>query len=155
MGGNDRFWTFFGAIWFIVGVGFLATSLSLMLLVDPAALNPDVPLWPFLVVGSVCSGAGAAVIYAARTAAERERVLMQSGIPLTAAVTQVERSPLAINRQPRWHVVYRYEYAQGRPLSGRSRALASEAVQGFRPGDRVRIKVNPQRPEESLFLGAA
>jgi hypothetical protein len=26
-------------------------------------------------------------------------------------------------------------------------------VEGFRPGDRVYIKVDPQKPEESMFLG--
>ena len=48
-----------------------------------------------------------------------------------------------------------YEYTKGRPLEGKSRALSAEDVLGFRPGDTVQIKVDPQKPEDSLFLGAA
>jgi hypothetical protein len=62
---------------------------------------------------------------------------------------------IEINRQTRWHVVYRYEYTKGRPLEGKSRALPGEEVWGFKPGDKVSIKVDPHRPEESLFLGSA
>ncbi|MGQ0742116.1 MAG: DUF3592 domain-containing protein [Alphaproteobacteria bacterium] len=54
--------------------------------------------------------------------------------------------------QQSWHVVYRYENA-GRTLQGQSRMLTSEAVENFKPGDRVNIKIDPQKPEHSLFLG--
>ena len=99
--------------------------------------------------------AGGAIIYFARKAAVRDRRLMQSGVQLTAAVIDIRRSMIDINRQTRWHVVYRYEYTKGRPLEGKSRALPGEAVWVFKPGDNVLIKVDPQQPEESLFLGAA
>ena len=42
----------------------------------------------------------------------------------------------------------------GRMPAGESRALPSEAVPGFRPGNRVAIKVDPRKPEESLFSWA-
>jgi hypothetical protein len=34
-------------------------------------------------------------------------------------------------------------------------ALPGEAVWAFKPGDKVLIKVDPGKAEESLFLGAA
>jgi hypothetical protein len=80
---------------------------------------------------------------------------MQSGVQLTATVIDIRRSMIEINRQTRWHVVYRYEYTKGRPLEGKSHALHGELVQGFRPSDRVNIKVDPRKPEQSLFLGTA
>jgi hypothetical protein len=31
--------------------------------------------------------------------------------------------------------------------------LSGEEVWGFKPGDNVAIKVDPQKPDESLFIG--
>jgi hypothetical protein len=155
MSGDNRFWVLFGGIWLVVGVGFVAASLGVNLFVEPAMLNQDVPLWLFFLLGLVCSGAGAGIIYFARAAAARDRRLMQSGVQFTGTVIDVRRSMIDINRQTRWHVVYRYEYTKGRPLEGKSHALPGEAVWAFKPGDNVLIKVDPGKPEESLFLGAA
>jgi hypothetical protein len=52
-------------------------------------------------------------------------------------------------------VVYRYETEKGRLVQGKSRALPGEDVWGFKPGDTVQIKVDPQQPEESVFIGRA
>ena len=79
----------------------------------------------------------------------------QSGVQITATVIDIRRSMIEINRQTGWHVVYRYEYTKSRPLEGKSHALRGETVWAFKPGDNVLIKVDPQRPEDSLFLGAA
>ena len=155
MSGDNRFWVLFGGIWLVVGVCFVAASLGVNLFADPAMLNQDVPLWLFFLLGLVCAGAGGAIIYFARNAAARDRRLMQSGVQLTATVIDIRRSMIDINRQTRWHVVYRYEYTKGRPLEGKSRALPGEAVWAFKPGDKVLIKVDPGKAEESLFLGAA
>ena len=155
MSGDDRFWVLFGSIWLVVGLCFVAASLGVNLFADPAMLNQDVPLWVFGAVGLAASVAGGAIIYFARKIAARDRRLMQSGVQLTATVIDIQRSMIDINRQTRWHVVYRYEYTKGRPLEGKSRALPGEAVWAFKPGDNVLIKVDPQQPEESLFLGAA
>lgn len=154
MNGDNRFWILFGGIWLVVGVCFVAASLGVNLFADPAALNQDAPLWVFGAVGLASSLAGGAIIYFARKTAGRDRRLMQSGVQLTAAVIDIRRSMVDINRQTRWHVIYRYEFTKGRPLEGRSRALPGEAVSVFKPGDNVLIKVDPGKPEESLFLGA-
>ena len=69
-------------------------------------------------------------------------------------MTDIRRSAIEINRQARWNVCFRYEYA-GRKFTGESRALPGETVADFKPGDRVKIKVDPGQPEESLFLGRA
>jgi uncharacterized SAM-binding protein YcdF (DUF218 family) len=154
MGGDNRFWTFFGGIWLFVGVAFLAASFGVNLFADPDALKGGTP-WLFAVAGVIVAAVGAAIIYFARKAVVRDRRLMQSGVPLTATVIDIRRSLVDINRQTRWHVVYRYEYTKGRPFEGKSHALPGEAVLGFKPGDKVQIKVDPQKSEESLFLGAA
>ncbi len=155
MGGDRLFWHLFGGIWLLVGVAFLAATAGISLFADPIALNADAPLWLFALVGIVTSAVGGTIVYFARAAAARDRRIMQSGIRLTATVIDIRRSPIDINRQARWHVVYRYEYTTGRTLEGKSRALTGEAVEGFRPGDSVAIKVDPRKPEDCLFLGKA
>jgi Protein of unknown function (DUF3592) len=155
MGGDTRFWFFFGGIWLLCGVGFLASSLGGLLFVDPAALDQPALLWLFLAAGIAISAVGGFIIHRAWTIAVRDRRLMQSGVERAATVLDIRRSAIDINRQARWHIVYRYEYGTGQPLQGESRALPGDAVADFKPGDRVRIKVDPQRPEQSLFLGGA
>ena len=155
MGGDSRFWIFFGGIWLLVGLGFAVISLGALLFADPAGMDEPGLLWVFLPVGLILAGVGGYIVRRALAIAARDKRLMESGIQLTATVTDIRRSPIDINRQARWHVHYRYEYTAGRPLEGRSRALSSAAVEGFRPGDQVFVKVDPRRPEDSLFLGAA
>jgi hypothetical protein len=153
MGADSRFWLFFGGIWLVVGLCFVAASLGVNLFADPEQLNDGTPLWVFAAVGIVAAGAGGAVVYLRRQSAARDRQLMQTGVPVMATVIDIRRSRIDINREARWHVRYRYQYMSEGPLESESRALAGDAVQGFRPGDQVRIKVDPRRPNETLFLG--
>lgn len=153
MGGDRSFWFLFGGIWAFVGVAFLAATMGVNLFADPDALDPDTPLWVFFAAGLAASGFGGFILRRAYLAGARERRLMRSGMQLTATVTDVRRSRIEINRRSRWFVCYRYEYAD-RTLTGESDPIAGEAVWEFKPGDRVMIKVDPRRPEDSLFLGA-
>lgn len=154
MGGDRWFWLLFGGIWLFVGVAFLSATAGINLFADPAALNPDTPLWVFALAGLATSGFGGLILRRTLIAAARERRLMQSGIQLTATVTDIRRSLVDVNRQTRWYVCYRYDHA-GRALIGESYSMHGEAVADCKPGDRVAIKVDPRRPEQSLFLGKA
>jgi len=155
MGGDSRFWVFFGSIWLVVGLGFAVVSLGALLFADPSDMDEPGLLWVFLPVGLVVTAVGGYIVRHGLVTAARDKRLMQSGIQLTATVTDIRRSPIDINRQARWHVHYRYEYSAGRNFEGRSRALPGDAVEGYRPGGEVLIKVDPRHPEESLFLGTA
>ena len=154
MGGDFRFWFLFGGLWLLVGATFLVTSLGVMLFAPPSTNTESPPLWLFAAVGAAATAAGCAIIYLARTASARDRRLRETGIERTATVSTIRQSLIKINRQPRYHVVYHYEYISGQPLTGESRAMSVESVERYRPGDRVAIKVDAQRPEESLFLEA-
>lgn len=154
MGGDRWFWQLFGGIWSLVGVAFLAATAGINLFADPNALNPDTPLWVFALAGLAASSFSGFILRRTLAAAARERRLMQFGIELTAIVTDVRRSKIEINRQTRWYVCYRYDHA-GRALSGESYSMHGEAVADIKPGDRVTIKADPRRPEQSLFLGRA
>ena len=150
--GANRFWILFGALCLFLGIAFIAATLGMNVFAGSAARSAG-DTWLLAIVGIAASGAGAGILYFARAAVARDRRLMQSGVDLVATVADIRRSAIVINEQVLWHVRYRYEYA-GRAMEGESQALPGDAVQGYRPGDRVNIKVDPQRPEESLFLDA-
>jgi Protein of unknown function (DUF3592) len=153
MGGDRSFWLLFGGIWLFVGVAFLAATAGINLFADPAALNTETPLWVFALAGLACSGFGGFIMRRTVVAMRRERRLKQTGVTVIATVTDVHRSMIEINRQTRWVVCYRYDYA-GRTLTGESSTMRGGEVADFKPGDRVTVKVDPQRPEDSLFPGA-
>jgi hypothetical protein len=125
MTGDSRFWILFGGIWLVFALAGVAAILF-----------------------------GGFILRRTLIASARERRLMQSGIPISATVTDVRRSLVEINRQTRWYVCYRYDY-DGRTLTGESGNMPGDMVMDFKPGGRVRIKVDPQKPEESLFVGKA
>ena len=152
MGGDNRIWFLFGGLWLLIGVLFVVGSLGVMLFVDPAKINPDMPIWAFTLVGLVTCAGGGFILVRARAAAQHDKRLMETGKPFSATVVEISRSLISVNRQPRWHVVYRYQDG-GSTLQGKSRMLTADAVEDFKPGDRVNIKIDPQKPEDSLFLG--
>jgi len=153
MTGDSRFWILFGGIWLVVGVAFLAATAGVNLFADPNQLD-GAPPWIFALAGVAAILFGGFILRRTLIASARERRLMQSGIPISATVTDVRRSLVEINRQTRWYVCYRYDY-DGRTLTGESGNMPGEMTMDFKPGDRVRIKVDPQKPEESLFVGKA
>jgi hypothetical protein len=88
-----------------------------------------------------------------RLASARDARLMEGGIEISATVTKVRCSVSGVSHQTRCRVLYRYEYTVGWPLAGISRPLSEDTVRELRPGDQVLIKVDPGRPERSLFVG--
>jgi hypothetical protein len=153
MGGDRSFWMLFGGIFLAVGVAFLFAATGVNLFADPKQLD-GAPPWVFALAGLAASGFGGFILRRAFLDRARERRLMQAGVPVPATVTDVRRSRIEINKRSRWYVSYRYEYG-GRQLTGASHSLTAEWVEGFKPGDAVAIKVDPAKPEDSLFLGPA
>lgn len=152
---GHRFWMLFGGICLICGVSFLAVSAGVLLLGQPLDGEQTIVLSAFLAAGVAIAAVGGVIVQRARAAAARDRRLMRSGIELPATVTEIRRSAIDINREPRWHVRYRYEYSDAEAFEAESRALPWDAVEGLHPGDKVRIKVDLRQPAESLFVGPA
>ena len=152
--GNDRtFFFIFGGIFLTVGLFFLFGAAGVNLFADPKQLD-GAPSWVFALAGLAASGFGGFIVWRAFVDRAREKRLMQTGQPVNATVTDVRRSRIEINKRARWYVCYRYEVG-GRQLTGESHSLTGDWVEDFRPGDAVRIKVDPNKPEESLFMGPA
>jgi hypothetical protein len=153
MGADRRFWLFFGGIFLAVGVAFLFGAAGVNLFADPKQLD-GAPPWVFALAGLVASGFGGFIVRRTFLDRAREKRLMDTGAPIAATVTDVRRSRIEINRRSRWYVCYRYQYG-GRQLTGESHAMAGEWVADFKPGDAVKIKVDPRHPEDTLFMGPA
>jgi hypothetical protein len=151
---DKLFWMLFGGVWMLVAIAFIAGAFGVNMFSNPNQLEGGSPLL-FAAMGIGMLVAGGGVIYLSRRAAVRETRLMQVGMPVTARVLDVRRSRIEINRQSRWIVEYRYEYPKGRELEGKSGGLLADDVWDFKPGDQVQIKVDPQKPEDSIFLGKA
>jgi hypothetical protein len=153
MARRSWFGILFGGLWLFCGTVFVLLSLVGILLAPPA--DEVGWTWALVAAGFAMALAGGLLFHRGLFGPARDRRLLRSGIQVTATVTDLRRSPVTINRQERWHVHYRYEYTAGRTLEGRSRALPSDAVIGFRPGGQVLVKVDPRQPEKSLFVGVA
>ena len=153
MGGDRRFWYFFGGIFLVVGLAFFFGAAGVNLFADEKQLD-GAPPWVFALAGLAAAGFGGFIVYRAWRERAREKRLMETGVPVSATVIDVRRSRVEINRQSRWYLCYRYEYG-GRKLVGESHSMAGVWVADFKPGDAVQIKVDPGRPEDSLFLGPA
>lgn len=151
MGGDRSFWFLFGGIFLAVGVAFLFGAAGVNLFADAKQLE-GAPSWVFALAGLACAGFGGFIIRRAVIDRARERRLMAAGVPVSATVTDVRRSLVEINRRSRWYVCYRYDYG-GRTHNGESHSLTGEWVYDFRPGDKVAIKIDPAKPEDSLFMG--
>lgn len=151
--GDEKFWHIFGGIFLVAGLAFIGVSLGVNIFADPQ-LPGKAPPWLFAVAGAAFAAFGGGIIYRVRAAGQRDLRLMQEGVPLKATVSDLRRSNIAINRQTRWHVCYNYEYPPGVKRQGESRAMPGDAVMGYKPGDTVDIKADPQKPEASVFLGA-
>ena len=151
---DKLFWMLFGGVWMLVAIAFIAGAFGVNMFSNPNQLEGGSPLL-FAAMGIGMLVAGGGVIYLSRRAAVCETRLMQVGMPVTARVLDVRRSRIEINRQSRWIVEYRYEYPKGRELEGKSGGLLADDVWDFKPGDQVQIKVDPQKPEDSIFLGKA
>ena len=151
MGADRTFWYFFGGIFLLVGILFLFGAFGINLFADPKQLD-GAPAWVFGLAGLVAAGGGGYVIRRALRDRAREQRLLKDGQEIQASVIDIHRSRVEINRRSRWYVSYRYSFG-GRDYTGESHVVSAEWVGDFKPGDRVRILVDPARPEDTLFMG--
>ena len=155
MGGADRgFWLFFGGIWLVVGLSWAVGSLTWLLFFGSAGKDPRL-LAVFAVVGTIAAAVGGVIVVRTVRQSRRDRRLSSTGIRLNATVIDVREGRLKVQRQRRWFVRYRYTYSAGQQHEGESPALPPELAQQWRPGDTAVIMVDPRRPGDSAWIGAA
>jgi Protein of unknown function (DUF3592) len=94
--------------------------------------------------------------FLARPGARRVLTILRvqlRGVDATATVLEVAPTGDMINRVPQWHVRYEFRDREGRAQTGVSDFLAPHEAAQWRPADRVAIRFDPARPQDSLWLG--
>jgi hypothetical protein len=115
---------------------------------EPAWIPPFMALFPvlFLAIG----------VLVARPGIARARVIYRvatRGVTTQATVVAVEPTNVRINRVTQWRIGYEFRERSGRSLRGESDLLAPHAAQAFRPGAHGTVRYDPDKPEDSVWLG--
>ena len=118
------------------------------------ALGGDSVLWlAFLLVGLIAAGAGAVVFVRALRGVLRGRRLLRLGRSSVATVTRIDETRVTVNRRQQFKVRYSYRDQHDRTHQGDSGYLGWDEATGWKPGDRVAIRFDPDQPEQSVWIG--
>ena len=125
---------------------------------DPgtARSRPPSPWWEMpLVVGFTGLFAVLGILLA-RPGVRRVLTILRvakRGVDVTATVLDVAPTGDMINRVPQWRVRYEFRDRQGRAQTGASDLLAPQEAAEWRPAEKIVIRFDPERPQDSLWLG--
>ena len=75
------------------------------------------------------------------------------GVTTQAVVVAVEPTNVRINRVTQWRIGYEFRDRSGRTLRGESDLLAPQSAQAWSPGDHGTVRYDPDKPEDSVWLG--
>jgi hypothetical protein len=106
-----------------------------------------------LLVGLVIAGAGAVVFVRALRGILEARRLLRLGRATVAAVIRIDETNVTVNGRQQFKVRYSYRDQQDRTHEGDSGYLDWDEAMHWKPGDRVAIRYDPGRPDESLWIG--
>lgn len=105
----------------------------------------------FLVVSGLFAAAGVVLIAWGLWTARRTVALLRTGTPCVASVTRVESR--TVRRRTTYRIHYTYEAPGGGMQKGKSLALTANEAEGWKAGDTGRIRVDPNRPRASAWVG--
>jgi hypothetical protein len=123
---------------------------------EPARLDPSpepVGALIFLAFGIVLTGVGGFLVGRALRNVLRASRLMRTGTEVDASVTGVEQTNVSFNRRPQFRVRYAYRDAAGGEHIGDSGYLEWDEASTFSEGDTVRVRFDPKRPADSIWVG--
>jgi hypothetical protein len=109
----------------------------------------------FLVGGVVFGGIGGFLVFRALSGIRKAQRLLQVGVPAVATVTEVASTNVTYNRRPQFRVRFSYVDGKGGTHAGESGYMEFEEANSWNPGDAAHIRYDPDRPEESQWIGAA
>jgi hypothetical protein len=81
------------------------------------------------------------------------RRILATGVAADAKVIAVESTNVTVNRRPQARIRYSYRDAQGAAHEGQSGYLGWNEANDVGPGGAGRIRYDPARPTESVWLG--
>lgn len=124
---------------------------------DPARLEPGsdpVGALIFLAFGVGLTAVGGTLFGRALLRLMRSRRLLRSGVDADATVSAVEQTDVSFNRRQQFRVRYDYRDSAGGTHAGDSGYLEWEEASAWKVGDTVAVRYDPQRPNESLWMGS-
>lgn len=107
----------------------------------------------FLLVGLTITGAGGVLVVRALRHILEARRLLRLGRATAASVIGVDATNITVNGRQQFKVRYSYRDRQDRTHEGDSGYLGRQEAARWNPGDRVSIRYDPNRPDESVWIG--
>jgi hypothetical protein len=107
----------------------------------------------FLLVGMTITGAGGVLVVRALRRILEARRLLRLGRATAATVSGVDATNISVNGRQQFKVRYSYRDEQDRTHAGDSGYLGWDEAARWNPGDRVSIRYDSNRPDESVWIG--
>lgn len=108
----------------------------------------------FTAMGGFFGGLGGFILLQARNSMQIRRRLQHEGVTTTATVSEVRAANMRINGVQQLAVHYEYQDERGRSHTGKE-AFSPEEAGRWKEGDRVTIRYDRRRPDQSTWVGTA
>ena len=106
-------------------------------------------------VGGLCLLLGGVALARAYRKMLRQARVSREGVAVEGTVVSLKLANLRIDDVQQWTIRYAYRDDGGTVHEAESGPLSFEEARTWRQGDRCRVLMNPERPEESRWAGRA
>lgn len=103
-------------------------------------------------IGGIFTSLGGFILVRTRSRLQTTRRLQREGITTTATISEVHAANMRINGVQQIAVRYEYQDERGRAHTGKDTFPPEEAGQ-WKEGDRVTIRYDRRRPDQSIWVG--
>ncbi len=142
-----NFWVLFGAIWLLVGTGFLVSSLGGL----AQKVAPE--LWLRAAGGAGFGGTGAVLFFRGLRRVRTIQRLYREGIRAEGTVTAVEPTRVTINKVRQWVVRFTFHDYTGRLQEAKSEYMPPDEARRWKPGDAGTVRYDQRDPAINLWIG--
>jgi hypothetical protein len=107
--------------------------------------------WIFTGLGGLFTVAGAVILGFGIRSSVRDRRLRDTGMTAEAVVTRVKATTVKINKRRQARVFFEFRDDRGQTRTGRSAHLPIDDAMAWKPGDRITIRYDRDRPQHALW----
>jgi len=145
--GVRQFWLLFGAVWALVGIGFVVGALAAL------REKQEPGLWVMAAVGAAFGGTGVFLFMKGLRRVLAMQRLYREGIRVEGTVTAVEQSNMVINNVRQWVVRFTFHDFTGRVQEAKSEYMPPDEAQEWKPGDTGTVRYDQRDPSINLWTG--